>query len=127
VNRPSHEVLVIDDEYAFRWAVARGLQRAGIEVDVAENGREAIELLQRKGYCAVVLDLNVPRGDGKTILASLPSQGDGPDVYVCTAFPDLARELYTLDNARLIRKTFAKPVDPQLVVNELAGRCGSVH
>jgi DNA-binding response OmpR family regulator len=123
----TRDVLVVDDEYAFRWAVARGLQRAGIEADVAENGREAIDLLQRKEYCAVLLDLSLPRGDGKTILASITPQGEGPAVFICTAYPELARELYTLDNGRFIRKTFLKPVDPLVIVGELASTCSQVH
>jgi Response regulator containing CheY-like receiver, AAA-type ATPase, and DNA-binding domains len=114
-----HEVLVIDDEYAFRWAVVRLCQKRGMEADVAENGREAIELLDRRRgtYCCIVLDLTMPRFDGRAVLDRIqPTSAWAPSVIVVTAFPELASSLNASENASLVKKVFLKPVDPAEIV-----------
>lgn len=58
-------VLLIEDDEAIRESLAEGLRDHGIEVAVAEHGREALELLRRQPLpSAIVLDLMLPLMDG---------------------------------------------------------------
>lgn len=59
-------VLVVDDEPSVLRAVKRIL-RDGYEVDVVDNGREALALLGSREYRAVLCDLQMPRPDGVEI------------------------------------------------------------
>ena len=59
--------LVIDDERAVRLALGRYLQRHGWEVDQAEDGEEALRILDAtppSGYGLVITDLRMPRRSG---------------------------------------------------------------
>ncbi len=59
-------VLVVDDDYTNQ-VVARGLlKRLGLEVVCANNGEEALQLLQRHDFDLVFLDAQMPVMDGYT-------------------------------------------------------------
>ena len=59
-------VLLVEDDRTNQ-AVARGiLTQIGIEVDVADDGMEAIRMIQGKEYQAVLMDMQMPGMDGLT-------------------------------------------------------------
>ena len=64
-------VLVVDDDVSIRVLVSRVLSRAAYEVEVARDGAEAIEMLARNHYSAIVLDLMMPRVDGVGVVKYL--------------------------------------------------------
>lgn len=113
-----HEVLVVEDDYAFRWAVAVKLQRQNVEVDVAENGAEAVPLLKLKGqkYCAMILDLRLPPPDGLELLGLIAEICPALPVLVVTAYDDMAEPLSRARYTSQVKKIVRKPVD----VDELA-------
>ena len=57
-------VLVVDDEPAIRALVAKIVERAGLEVDTAANGADAIARMDAVQYAVVVVDLMMPILDG---------------------------------------------------------------
>src|SRR6266542_7005492 len=60
-------ILVVEDEIDLADAVAAGLRREGYAVDVAGDGRAALERLYLNAYDMVCLDLNLPDVDGLAI------------------------------------------------------------
>jgi signal transduction histidine kinase/CheY-like chemotaxis protein len=66
------EVLVIDDNSDLRGSVAEVLSRRGYQVLEAADGQEAFEILEsRVSTKIVLLDLHMPRMDGRAFLGSL--------------------------------------------------------
>ena len=57
-------LLVVEDEKDVANALQIGLSRDGYAVDVAENGKMALEALAVNDYDLLVLDLNLPDMDG---------------------------------------------------------------
>ena len=57
-------VLVVDDDAAIRILVQKMLERARFNVDVAQDGMEAVAKLREHDYAAVFLDIMMPRLDG---------------------------------------------------------------
>jgi CheY-like chemotaxis protein len=57
-------VLLVDDSFALREALARSLARRGCRVTTAASGLEAYELLRNTTVDVVVTDLNMPPRDG---------------------------------------------------------------
>jgi len=57
-------ILVVED-VALNQQVARGmLAKLGYPSDVAANGRAALDALERRGYAAILMDLQMPEMDG---------------------------------------------------------------
>ncbi len=61
---PKHRVLVVDDNPQVRSAVARFLEKHGIHVDVAADGKAAMEELRTHPVDFVLLDVDMPGLNG---------------------------------------------------------------
>jgi two-component system, sensor histidine kinase and response regulator len=57
-------VLVAEDNEVNQFAAIHLLQKVGFSVDIARNGREAIDMSGRKDYTAVFMDCQMPEVDG---------------------------------------------------------------
>ena len=65
------KILVIDDDARDRGLLVTVLEERGYEVILADNGGTGLMLCHRRTPDAVVLDLNMPGIDGRTILRQL--------------------------------------------------------
>lgn len=83
-------VLVVDDDQVDRMAVRRHLARAGGEVTLeeADGVLAAIDRLTTEPFDCVVLDYNLPDGDGLTFLRGLRSAGLEVPVVMLTGQDD---------------------------------------
>jgi DNA-binding response OmpR family regulator len=84
-RRSGVRVLVVEDERAIADAVARGLRREGMAVDVAYDGTQGHEMALITRYDVVVLDRDLPGVHGDTICADLVSSGALTRVLMLTA------------------------------------------
>ena len=64
-------ILIVEDERALCDAIARSLRNLAYSVDYCHDGQEALDLLDIEAFDLVVLDLNLPRIDGMTVLREL--------------------------------------------------------
>ncbi|HDR52715.1 MAG TPA: response regulator transcription factor [Mariniphaga anaerophila] len=58
------KLLLVEDDEALRFIVKDNLKQNGYAVDVAENGREAIDLFDQNKYHLIILDVMLPKVDG---------------------------------------------------------------
>lgn len=82
----SIRVLVVDDETNFRKLLVRELERRGHQTSAAEDGVEALDLLQTHEADIVLLDLKMPGLDGIEVMRRLKDQPDPPEVIVMTGY-----------------------------------------
>lgn len=73
------------------------LKRLGYPVDVADNGLEALEALERQSYNIIFMDIQMPEMDGlettRTIRRWLPAE-EQPRIIAVTAYAlDYSREM----------------------------------
>jgi two-component system, OmpR family, response regulator MprA len=79
-------VLVVDDEPAVRTALERALRLEAYEVELAADGREALDRLSAAAPPdAVVLDVAMPNVDGLEVCRRLRDAGDRTPVLMLTA------------------------------------------
>ena len=77
-------VLVVDDDPMIRGHLARLLTRAGFAALTAADGVEALAIAQEKNPDLIVLDVLMPRADGREVLARLRRRGDWTPVILLT-------------------------------------------
>jgi two-component system sensor histidine kinase/response regulator len=76
--RPAHSpapsrphVLVAEDDEVNQFAATQVLRKLGYEVEIATNGREAIEMTSQRDYAIVFMDCQMPEIDGYTATATI--------------------------------------------------------
>ncbi|HYC91193.1 MAG TPA: response regulator [Thermoanaerobaculia bacterium] len=110
--KPLH-VLVVDDDRVDRLALMRALQQTAFDVtiDEAEGVIAAIDLLTAEPFDCVLLDYNLPDGDGLTFLRGLRGAGISATVIMITGQPDstVAAELMEAGAADYIPKALFTP------------------
>ncbi len=75
-------VLVVDDEPGIERAVRTILDRNGFQVEVAENGEQALESYRRRRPDVILLDLGLPDMDGLDVLKEIRRTGNTPVVVL---------------------------------------------
>jgi DNA-binding NtrC family response regulator len=75
------KILVVDDEAPIREILKKGLSQLGLYfVEVAQNGREAIEKIENNIFDLVLTDIRMPEMDGLELLKTI--KGTWPDMMV---------------------------------------------
>jgi PAS domain S-box-containing protein len=70
-------VLVVEDSQVNQIVVVRTLERCGCRTDVANTGLEALEMLAKQRYDAVLMDCQMPEMDGYEATAALRARENG--------------------------------------------------
>jgi DNA-binding response OmpR family regulator len=78
-------VLVVEDHPKLAIAVATGLRRAGMAVDVVFDGHDALAHAAGADYDVVVLDRDIPGVHGDQVCRSLAEGGSDSRVLMLTA------------------------------------------
>ncbi len=97
-------VLIVDDEPDILLVMSANLKKDGYEVDIAEDGAEAMKKLESRDFDAVIVDHQMPRMTGMELLERLrngltPGKGhaDTP-VIVVTAYGTIEMAVRAMKN-----------------------------
>ena len=90
-------ILLAEDDHPLGQALADGLRHLGYAVDWVEDGRDATAALGTTAYAAAVVDWNLPRSTGPSIIAGMRRRGDATPVLLLTARDALADRVAGLD------------------------------
>lgn len=102
-------VLFVEDEPSFRRGVARLLRHEGAYVEVAETGREAVELLSRPhAFDLLVLDSDLREGDGLSALRRLQQSGWRPVPVLGMSGPTSGKALLEAGAGSFLAKPFTR-------------------
>jgi CheY-like chemotaxis protein len=106
---PPARLLVVDDERGQCELVKKLLSDQGYEVDVADGGEAALELLETNAYELVVLDYQMPGMNGVELFrAARLVQPELVGVFL-TAYADISTVFPAMDAG--VERVLAKPVD----------------
>jgi excisionase family DNA binding protein len=109
VARP--RVLVVDDEASIRDLLAKTLALAEYEVDVAPDGRSALDRMRMYSYDLLIADLKMPGMDGLTVIREAKRYKTDLPVIIITGFSteSSAIEAVNLGVAGYLTKPFRVP------------------
>jgi DNA-binding response OmpR family regulator len=95
-SRTTQTVLVVDDDPDILIALQDLLEFEGFHMDCVGTCREALSALEQNRYHAILLDLDLPDGNGQSILKTARSSDAPPPVIVLTATASLDRNRMAL-------------------------------
>ena len=78
-------ILLVEDDHDAAAVLARGLREHAYAVDIAADGRQALEAAAINSYDLIVLDLLLPQMDGLEVCRRLRQQGSTVPVLMLTA------------------------------------------
>ncbi len=110
-NASRPRVLVVDDEASIRDLLAKTLALAEYDVDVAPDGRSALERMRMYPYDLLIADLKMPGIDGLTVIREAKRYKSDLPVIIITGFSteSSAIEAVNLGVAGYLTKPFRVP------------------
>ncbi len=79
-------ILVVDDELLMRDFLTETLRRKDFDVDCAENGLQALQMVKKNAYDLVISDMKMPKMTGIELLAAIKEHSPETLVIIVTAF-----------------------------------------
>ena len=115
-------LLVVDDDPDLLAMLRLWLERAEYAVETATDGREALDVLWRKTFDCVVLDIRMPVMDGWAVLEALQTSPVAAPVIVASAHLSAAdhQRVMDLGAAAFIDKPFDTPDLNRLIEDVIA-------
>jgi DNA-binding response OmpR family regulator len=117
-SRP--HVLLVDDEPAITTNLAPFLERVGFAVTVAADGEQALRMVSDPAPDLIILDVLMPKIDGREVLRRLREAGNWTPVILLTQVGESTERAMALDEGA--DDYLNKPFDP----HELVARMRSV-
>ena len=114
------KVLIVDDSFTSRHIMRQMLEKMGIEQFVeAENGKQAIQMIEREFFDLIVTDYNMPEMDGEQLSQFIRNQSTQPSVPVLmvTSETDRARLAGVAQSG--VSAVFDKPVTVDTLRNTI--------
>ena len=108
------KILLVDDEKAITANLAPFMARSGFQVAVAADGKEALGQVSSFGPDLIVLDILMPRVDGREALRRLRRAGDWTPVILLTQVGESTERAMALEEGA--DDYLNKPFDPHELV-----------
>ena len=89
----SKHILVADDDLHIRDVISFALEKAGMQVTLAEDGRQAVESFRKQPAHLIVLDINMPEMDGLEVCRELRKSSNVPILFLSSRDDEIDRIL----------------------------------
>ncbi len=111
-----YKILVVDDDEQMRMALCATLKHLNFKVNSAKNAQDALKLLEKESFDAIISDLKMPKIDGIEFLQKAKKITDAPIIMI-TAFGTIenAVEAMKLGAFDFILKPFSQDVLKKVV------------
>jgi EAL domain-containing protein (putative c-di-GMP-specific phosphodiesterase class I)/ActR/RegA family two-component response regulator len=118
------KILVAEDDHLQLRAYARALRAVGFEVDCADNGETAVNMLLSGTYDAVVSDITLPCVDGVGVLQAAHQRDADMPVVLITGTPRLDTAVAAVEHAAF--RYLLKPLTPAQLQDTVI-YCAQMH
>ncbi|MFO7978114.1 MAG: PAS domain S-box protein [Bacteroidales bacterium] len=120
------KILLVEDDNMNQFVMARILKKWKIDPDIANHGKEALQMLEKKPYDLVLMDVHMPEMDGYEATRAI-RQGHArvlnPQVPVIALTADITPETRTLVNESGMNDYISKPCDHQELIQRIRKYC----
>lgn len=107
-------ILIVDDEEVVRLSHLRCLLGTDCNTQVAQNGNEAIRVMEQHPFDVILLDLRMPDLNGLDVLKVIKERWPTSEVIIITGYPSIesAKEAVRLGAYNYL----AKPLEPNQII-----------
>lgn len=113
-------ILVAEDNLTGQLVLKRLLENLGFEVDIAPNGRRAVELCREHTYVAVLMDIRMPVMDGLSATREIRARQEGRNLPIIGVTADTLQVDRTICQEAGMDDYLEKPVRRLALVQMLA-------
>ena len=129
-NLEGRRVLLAEDNEINTFVARRILESKGIIVEHAENGKRAVEMVEQNPeeyFDAIVMDIRMPVMSGLEAARQIRAMGrtDAQTVPIIAMTANAYEEDVSQSLAAGMNAHLAKPIEPQVILDTLAGYIGS--
>ena len=89
MNKPSTTVLIAEDEESFVDAITLGLRKEGFNVEIARDGREALDQFELVAPDVILLDVMLPKISGIDVCKAIRNTSQVPIIMVTARTSEL--------------------------------------
>ncbi len=86
-------ILIVDDDPHIRDVLSFALEKAGMRVSQAEDGRQALDSFRQQATDLIVLDINMPELDGLEVCREIRKFSDVPILFLSSRDDEIDRIL----------------------------------
>ena len=115
-----YRALIVEDDPAIRRLVEKLLTRKQVDIDIAHDGRTAVEKLRQHRYSVLILDLMVQELNGFEVIEFLKRENLRIPVAVVSAVSQQALSKLDLDIVKLV---ISKPFDVDEFTKSILALC----
>lgn len=106
----NYNILIVDDEKEYQLVVSMILEDAGYNTETCSNGREALDILEKRDIDLVITDLRMPVMSGDDLIAEIREKELDVDILVVTAYGSIESAVEAIKNGAT--DYFVKSSDP---------------
>ena len=110
-------ILLADDEDGLRMTIAAWLGDEGFDVEQAENGLDAIKLVQTNDFDIALLDIKMPGANGLEVLRYVKKNSSPTEVVMMTGMSDVSMAVEAMKLGA--KEYLTKPIDMDQLVPQL--------
>lgn len=119
------KILIIDDERSIRNSLREILMDEGYDVDVAENGAQGVEMVDKEKYSVIFCDIKMPEMDGMEVLAKLAEMGVDSAVVMISGHGDIDTAVECIKKGAF--DFIQKPLDLNRILITIKNASEKVH
>lgn len=112
------KILIVDDDVRLREAIVDTLKIGGYDCAEANDGLEALQILDRQKIDMVISDVQMSGMDGHTLLTNINSRYSTIPVLLMTAYANIDGAVRAMRDGAI--DYLAKPFSPEVLLNQVS-------
>jgi two-component system, response regulator FlrC len=121
-NNTNTSILVVEDDFSLREAIVDTLDLAGYDVMDADNGRMALEIIEKEAIDLVISDVQMPKMNGHQLLKQLKRNFPDIPVLLMTAYGTIDKAIEAMKDGAA--DYLVKPFEPEVLVTTVSQYIG---
>lgn len=117
MSKRQNAILIVDDDRSIRTSLSAILEQEGYSVDMAENGREAIEKSNNKFFDLALVDMRLPDMMGTDLLPKLKERTPKTAMIMVTGYPSMQNAINSVNEGA--DGYITKPVDAETLLKAI--------